>query len=150
MTDTTTLGFPYMEDGDAMSTVAQQMQDGLEQVDEHLRGGDESWQDADSLMAANFAGLAGYHAGRFRLLPGRRAVRLEAAQTRSSSTHNAGTTIFTLPAGYRPTAATQMVPGLLTNGDVAGFNIGTGGAVSCGINIPSGVSFIVYGDFSLD
>lgn len=150
MPTNSTLGFEKMADADTLASVAARIRNAVDGIDAHLRLAEtgQAWQTITPIT--NFANVVGYPASRYRKLAGGRAVRIEAAQTRSTSTHTAGSTIFTLAAGFRPTGATQAITGWLTTGSAALFNIATTGAVTCAVNITNGTSFVLFGDISLD
>ncbi len=87
----------------------------------------EAWQalpytNAGGTTWADFGG--GFQVGEYKKLGDLVFVRGLAAQT-----SGAGTTIATLPAGYRPATYTQLFV-TLTNGGVGRVDIGTGGAIA--------------------
>jgi hypothetical protein len=150
MSTASTLGFTKPTASDPAFQTPAVVGQGFDDVDEHLRLADaaHAWQAV--ALGANFANVAGFPVSRYRKLAGDRAVRIEVTQTRSSTTHVAGTTICTLSAGYRPTA-NQIIVGYLSTGASAQFTVGSTGALSCTTaNITAGTSFVVFGEISLD
>lgn len=148
MGTTSTLGFDKMADSDPMSEVGEWIRDAVDDIDAHLRlaATGQAWQ---TLTPASFNDLAGWPVTRYRKKAGMREVRVEGAATRTGTNLAAGATIFTLAAGFRPTA-NQTIVGYTTTGAVAFFTISTGGAVTANVAINVGISFIFCGDISLD
>ena len=145
---TSTLGFTEMDDSDPLAQVAAEMRASVDAIDAHLRLAEtgQAWQ---AFTLTNWSAVAGWPASRYRKKAGMREVRVEIAATRTTSNLAAGGTLFTLAAGFWPTA-NQTVIGYLTTGAVAIFTIATTGAVTCNAAINIGISAIFCGDISLD